>query len=490
MKQFILMAMLCFGVYFADGQVKILFDATKAETAGNADWIIDADAFNLGYNNGTATIGGNDANAQATATPLQTNITSSTAETFWKGGLSYWAIDCVKKGYQVETLPYNGVISYGNVSNPQDLTHYNIFVVDEPNILFTSSEKIALINFVQNGGSLFIIGNHSQSDRNNDGYDSPGIWNDLFTNNGIISNPFGISFDLTKFSAYSSNISTYANDSLLHGSYGNVSQVAWNSGTTMTINPSINSSVKAAVYKSGTSNIGNTKVMVAYARYGLGKVVAFGDSSPFDDGTGDTNDQLYDGYIADANGNHQKLIMNATQWLATNASILPEQIDFSCFRNGRSVNINWVIATEINTFCFNVQKSYNGTVFFDFNIIKATGKLKYSCIDKLQQENNNVYYRLKTVEKDGSIQYSKIVRLGANNYSSSKLYPNPAKEFIHFLGNDITSVKIRNCLGNIVLSTSIIENNKINISGLQNGLYFIETCDKSGNVITEKMMKQ
>lgn len=31
-------------------QVKILFDATKAETANNADWIIDADAHNLGWN--------------------------------------------------------------------------------------------------------------------------------------------------------------------------------------------------------------------------------------------------------------------------------------------------------------------------------------------------------------------------------------------------------------------------------------------------------
>jgi hypothetical protein len=39
-------------------QVKILFDATKAESAGNADWIIDADLNNIGYfsgNNGVPT---------------------------------------------------------------------------------------------------------------------------------------------------------------------------------------------------------------------------------------------------------------------------------------------------------------------------------------------------------------------------------------------------------------------------------------------------
>ena len=44
-----------------------------------------------------------------------------------------------------------------------------------------------------------------------------------------------------------------------------------------------------------------------------------GDSSPADDGTGDPNDVLYDGYFADANGQHQLLLMNATIWLASNS---------------------------------------------------------------------------------------------------------------------------------------------------------------------------
>ena len=33
-----------------NAQIKILFDATKAEMAGNADWVIDADEFNLRTN--------------------------------------------------------------------------------------------------------------------------------------------------------------------------------------------------------------------------------------------------------------------------------------------------------------------------------------------------------------------------------------------------------------------------------------------------------
>jgi hypothetical protein len=320
MKKFILAIIIVFfTLHQSNAQtIKILFDATKAETAGNADWVIDSDLFNLGFGTGPAVVGGgNESNPQRFPTPLQSTITASTAETYWTGGLSNWAIDCVKRGYSVETLPYNGLITYGNTSNAQDLSNYNIFIVCEPNIQFTATEKTALINFVKNGGGLFMVSDHTVSDRNNDGWDSPAIWNDLLTTNSVQANPFGISFDLANVSPTSTNISSYANDSLLHGPMGNVTSVLWSNGTTMTLSTTANPTVKAAVYNTGASNTGSTGVLVAYARYGLGKVVAIGDSSPCDDGTGDSNDQLYNGYTLDAGGNHQRLLMNATIWLAT-----------------------------------------------------------------------------------------------------------------------------------------------------------------------------
>ena len=176
-------------------QAKILFDATKAETAGNADWVIDADLNNLDWTkNATVTTGGSKANAQRLPTPDQNTVTTSTLDTYWTGSLSSWGLDCVNQGYQVESLPYNGRITYMDSSNPQDLNNYKVYVVDEPNILFTTTEKKAILNFVNNGGGLFIISDHAGSDRNSDGSDSPTIWDDLFTNNGIVSNPFGINF--------------------------------------------------------------------------------------------------------------------------------------------------------------------------------------------------------------------------------------------------------------------------------------------------------
>lgn len=322
-------------------QIKILFDATKAETAGSADWVIDADNRNLGYSTGPAITGtGNESNAQRLPTPAQSGINISTAETYWEGGLSFWGIDCVNQGYTVESLPYNGAISYGNISNPQDLSNYNAFIICEPNILFTASEKTAILNFVANGGGLFMVSDHTVSDRNNDGHDSPEIWNDLMQNNGSgNNNPFGIIFDLQNFSQTSSNLASLpANDSILHGPMGNVAKVLWSNGTSMTIDPVANPAVKAVVYETSvTGATGNNKVMVASSRYGFGKVVAIGDSSPCDDGTGDPNDSLFPGYNGDVTPNHRHLLMNSTIWL-----VARDQRNYIFTGNGNwDISSNW-----------------------------------------------------------------------------------------------------------------------------------------------------
>lgn len=316
-----LLLVLFLAVLSVHGQtIKILFNGKNAESAGNADWVIDADIFNVGYSGGPPVAGsGSEANPQQIPTPAQSAITSSTSETYWKGGISAWGIDLVKKGYVVESLPITGSITYGNSSNPQDLSNYKVFIDCEPNILYTSAEKTAILQFVQNGGGLFMVADHTNSDRNNDGYDSPEIWNDLMTNNGTISNPFGISFDLVDISQTTTNVPTFPTDPILHGIMGDVTSVKWSNGTTMTISPTANSSVKGIIYKTGSS-FGNSNVMFAYATYGNGKVCGIGDSSPCDDGTGDTGDQLYYGYTGEVSGNHQRLLVNASIWLATSST--------------------------------------------------------------------------------------------------------------------------------------------------------------------------
>jgi len=123
------------------GGKKFLFDASHGELAGNADWALDVD-------NGTV---------PRYPTPAASGITSSTSESYWTAALSSWGVALVKLGNSVENLPSGTAITYGNTSNPQDLANYSVFVVDEPNTLFTASEKTAIVNFVKNGGGLFMI---------------------------------------------------------------------------------------------------------------------------------------------------------------------------------------------------------------------------------------------------------------------------------------------------------------------------------------------
>jgi hypothetical protein len=276
---------------------KFLFDAKHGQTFGNADWVIDQDNSTISQY----------------PTPAQSNVTSTTSETFWTGGISAWGIALAKLGHTVQSLPTSGSVTYGSTTNAQDLSLYDVFIVDEPNILFTASEKTAMMQFVQNGGSLFIIGNHNGSDRNNDGYDAPAIWNNFFSSNGVASNPFGFTFDLVNLVQTTSNVATVRGNPILSGSQGAVTSIQYNNGTSMTMNPTANSTVTGLIWKSGVTR-NNNNVFCLSSTYGNGgKVVALGDSSPTDDGTGAPGDVLYNGWSAYS---HTRLLLNASLWLA------------------------------------------------------------------------------------------------------------------------------------------------------------------------------
>jgi hypothetical protein len=270
---------------------KFLFDATKAETAGNADWVLDADA----------------GSPKRFPTPAQSAITASTRENVWSGGISSWGVALVKLGHSVETLPQGVAITYGNASNAQD----DVYVIDEPNIRFTASEKTAILNFVKNGGGLFMISDHDRSDRNNDGFDSPAIWNDLMSNNSVQANPFGLKMDLNNFSEVTTNIITTSNP-IINGSQGGVTSLEFNNGASITLTSG--SAARGLIWRASSTK-GLQNVMAATGTFGSGRVVLIGDSSPADDGTGNPGNRLFPGWT-DQNGNHARFHMNASLWLA------------------------------------------------------------------------------------------------------------------------------------------------------------------------------
>ncbi|MEV6197782.1 hydrolase [Streptomyces sp. NPDC051920] len=274
---------------------RVLFDNGHAETAGNADWIIST----------------------SQPDPLGQNSNPS-SETSWTGALSSWGVALQKTGnYSLKTLPSGSSLTYGGTA-ATDLSNFDELVLPEPNTLFTTAEKTAIMTFVKNGGGLFMISDHTGADRNSDGYDAVEIFNDLMSNNSVDStDPFGFSIDtLDVGSDYPSAISDSTN-AVLHGSFGTVTKSLIADGTTATLKPADNSSVKGLVYRTGYS--GNTGAFFATSTFGSGKVAFWGDSSPIDDGTGQSGNTLYDGWN-DTGATNKALALNATDWLAGTTS--------------------------------------------------------------------------------------------------------------------------------------------------------------------------
>ncbi len=295
----LLILILNFGIISAYSQKRILFDNTKSEQAGNADWVID---------DGTSQY----------PTPSQSGITSSTPETYWSGALSSWGVALAKRGYTVETLPPNGNITYGDNSNPQDLSNYDVFIVDEPNNPFSASEKQALLNFVDNGGGLFIISDHAGADRDGDGYDALQVWNDFFSD---YNNPFGFYFDSGSDISNdpATNIPNLPTNPILHGISGDVEGLAFHDGATITLDHTHNTSSIGLVFDDGYSNTGTTGVMAVCATYGNGRIVGLGDSSVPEDDTpngGTTHPGWVQPSGSVATADDSTFCMNATIWLA------------------------------------------------------------------------------------------------------------------------------------------------------------------------------
>lgn len=285
-------------------QKSILFDAMHAQTAGNADWTLDENVC------GTA---------QRLPTPDQTGITSSTAETYWSGAFSAMGVDLVKKGFHVESLPIGSRVTYGDGTNAQDLSNYNVYVIPEPNIRLTAAEITAIRSFVQNGGGLFMIADHAGADRNSDGWDAPEIFNDLMGSPSVFGITFNVNSADTSFGWFddhpNGNFTTDTTSPIIYtGAFGNPSStrgLGLFGSTTMTLS----GNGKGHIWRTISTHDTSTGVTFATSTYGTGRIAAVGDSSTAEDATNGCSHTTYLGYN-DPSYDNGMIIANAVSWLA------------------------------------------------------------------------------------------------------------------------------------------------------------------------------
>ena len=239
-------------------QIKVLFDFTKSEDAGNADWRID-------------------------------------------GAYSDFADALRNAGFIVDSLGDGS----GEITS-SDLSGYKVFVIPEPQNQFSSSEINAILDFVNNGGGLVYIADHKSSDRDNDGWDSWSIWN----SNLNFDSTFGIKFLSTQSGNNDNEVTDIEDVPILTE---NVTSFGTWLGTTM----SVANGSQAAAYQTIS---GNRLPVLAYTTYGSGRVVVHCDSSTFDDGSADSDnsgDDLHDGW---SQYDDATLGVNLVKWAANTTS--------------------------------------------------------------------------------------------------------------------------------------------------------------------------
>lgn len=284
---------------------KVLFDNTHEQTAGAADWVID-------------------------------------------GGFSDFANGLAEDGFYVKELRKTTPITLS------DLSDYDVFVVAESNVPYKTSEQQAMAEYVENGGSIFFIGDHYNADRNKNRWDGSEVFNGYRRGGwdnpakgmtaeeansemmqGVVSSDwladeFGVRF---RYNALGDiNATNIVAPDQAFGITEGVSAVAMHAGSTLAIlnpeqakgivylpqtNAAWGSAVDQGVYDGGGVAEGP---FVAVAKKGAGKAAFIGDSSAVEDATpkylredNGARKTTYDGFkeVDDA-----ALLVNTVNWLA------------------------------------------------------------------------------------------------------------------------------------------------------------------------------
>ncbi|BBE32096.1 hypothetical protein OSSY52_22370 [Tepiditoga spiralis] len=217
----------------------VLFDAAHAQKAGNADWVTD-------------------------------------------GAFSDF-------GDKVKELGMNFYSEKLKITK-ELLEFFGILILPEPNAPYTKEEINAIINFVKNGGGIFIISDHGHSDRNGNGWDSVRIFNEFV-------DKFG--FEFVGDNLEEAPLAHILSDEITKG----IKKIGLWNGSSIKV---LKKDVKVLIRTS------ENKPFMIKTNFEKGSVIAIGDSSPFDDGTGDAGDMLHNGWKW---GDDSKLAENVLKYI-------------------------------------------------------------------------------------------------------------------------------------------------------------------------------
>jgi hypothetical protein len=186
---------------------------------------------------------------------------------------------------------------------------------------------------------------------------------------------------------------------------------------------------------------------------------------------------------------------------------LPVEItSFSAIAKGKSVELAWNTATEVNNSGFEVERRVANKEWSKIGFVGGNGTSNsahsYSYSDKAVSPAT-YQYRLKQIDRDGKFEYSATVEatvgMTVGDYQLSQNYPNPfnpTTTFTFALGaSEQTTVKVFNIVGQEVatLFNGVAQANQMysmqfNAKDLPSGIYFYTLRSQSRNEVKKMML--
>lgn len=145
--------------------------------------------------------------------------------------------------------------------------------------------------------------------------------------------------------------------------------------------------------------------------------------------------QLYTGFsYAVVSNDDPKCNFIATNTLVDCASVNIELVNFSGEIRQKNNHLYWSTASEKNCAAFILERSENGSDFYQITEISCAGESNttqaYHFDDQEYREKIS-FYRLKERNSDGRVQIvSKVIAIERDDFSVISLYPNPATELV------------------------------------------------------------
>jgi len=174
-----------------------------------------------------------------------------------------------------------------------------------------------------------------------------------------------------------------------------------------------------------------------------------------------------------------------------NNSLPVELTSFSAILTDKAVLLNWITATEVNNYGFDVERMRDGEDWKALGFVEGNGNSnspkEYSFVDNTVSNAGTYYYRLKQIDNDGTYEFSKAIEVNFGspiNFELNQNYPNPFNptttiSFTLPQSGNVT-LKVFNSIGEevVTLTDGYIDAGvytfNFNADGLPSGMYIYQ----------------